>query len=152
LKGSRHKQTPPALPILRHSNQVCASWPPPRSIPPTAPPWPRRRWRSVSPGARATRVRRCRTLALGWVEFFRRRRGLWHRVLAGKAACPRLRWPPSPVGSRRWLLGCWSPLVWLSAAGCLAWAIAHPCQSWALLPIQPASIDAILPDEWPASC
>ncbi len=90
---------------------------------------PRRQLWSVSPGARAERVRRCRTLALGWLGVFRRRRGQWQRVLDGEAACPRLRWPWSPRAWSRWPLGCWSPPVWPSAAGCLAWAIAQPCQS-----------------------
>lgn len=60
---------------------------------------------------------------------FCRRRGLWHQDLDCEAACPRLRWPRSPVGSRWWPLACWSPPVWPSAAGCLACAIAQPCQS-----------------------
>ena len=59
---------------------------------------PRRRWRSVSPGTRAERVRRCRTLALGWVGFFCLSRAAIRRPPGDRLS----RWPrhrlPAPSG------------------------------------------------------
>jgi hypothetical protein len=87
-------------------------------------PWPRRRNRSVSPGARAARVRLCRTLALRWMGFSRgcggRRRpwdrggGLWvsevprrGRVLLNASLGP----SPSPANLEPWSLSSWSRLM-----------------------------------------
>jgi hypothetical protein len=112
----------------------------------------RRQWERVTRRKGCARVRLRRTLALGWVGFYRRRRGLWHRGLDCEAASPRLRWPWSARAWSRWPLGCWSPPVWPSAAGCLAWAVAQPGHYRSLVLTQLASISAIPPAEWPAFC
>jgi hypothetical protein len=68
---------------------------------------PRRQLWSVSPGARAERVRRCRTLALGWVGFFAAAGGcgirIWiaRRPARGCGGLDRL-WDR---GGGRWLAG-----------------------------------------------
>jgi hypothetical protein len=96
---------------------------------------PRLRLRSVSPGTRAERVRRCRTLALGWVVFFAAAGGcgigFWiARRLARGCSGRRLLWDR---GGGRWLAGalrcdqrCWMPGFGRRSARPFSIPGAHP--------------------------